>query len=383
MRKSILWIVPFLIFSIISAFQVALNFSFMAGVISITGLIFYGTMWLFVLTALVGKGKESKCFEKYLTLLLWLGIINAIFAIYQYHFDASIFGLSSHSKYGNIELLSLGKITRRAGSLIGSPQNLSLLLGITSCLIIVKKMKIIRKAILFLLVIYAGIITVSAAYFAFLITFLLSWFAYTSRNKKKIGLTVLLFCISIGSIISMQKVSNLNNRLIGGLYIADMWTENAGRSERIYKYIGFFKFDDLSTFLFGNGAGTTDRLMEVYGEKYGINLSESFVAGGESYITKLYFEIGIIGLSLFCFPYFIAILNSYSNPGRLNQFFFAFLLATFINLLFTPSFTGLTMSCIIWPFILYPLSVNKIYKPKISFGLRRNTMREKLSTQTR
>ena len=87
--------------------------------------------------------------------------------------------------------------------------------------------------------------------------------------------------------------------------------------------------------------GTAD-YMSAYGVPY---------SSVESYFLLLFVQSGLLGLFALIVLFGVAFLKSW----RLSQTSFVFLLSLFVNMVLTPSFSGMAISFIGWLFVAYSL----------------------------
>jgi hypothetical protein len=289
----------------------------------------------------------EKYFNKYLYLILSFGIVNAVLGVYQYFIDPSIFGLAFHEIYGNVELFESGRIVKRATGLVGSPQNYSLLVAVTTALVLYLKFNKNMKFLLLLIAISGGLVSGSRAYSLFviiLVLFIIVFNLLTSRKNrgkviKIIFTSFLLFPITL----LIMSANNISNETFSRLFVFfNDWPA-------LQVYLNNLRDVSWISFLVGNGLGYNERLVATF---FNILTYKSF----ESYILSLFMQGGIISLIFFVLIYTMAIRNTVRTG---EVYLFSFLFALLPNLLSTPSFNGMAMSFLIWPLIIYSLMCHR------------------------
>ena len=209
---------PLLLIGMLSLILSILNNYILVGVVGFISIYFYMVFWLASFSS-INYTKRKIFFDYYVHISIAFAAVTAIFAIYQYFFDPTLFGVKPSRIYSDIELLD-ASITRRATSFLGSPQNLGIYFGLMiGCLTLVNYKKVV-KTTLYLLFIVGGVLSGSKAFVVFMILFL---FAYNFRSKQLKGIRG-FFKIVIGffllfAILQMQSIENLKNTKLSAFYI--------------------------------------------------------------------------------------------------------------------------------------------------------------------
>lgn len=341
-ERNMQWVLPFLSVGVMALLISTLKGMAFIGSIGFAGIYLYLIFWGLCLS-LPSVTKRNELFMYYVHIQLILAAGTAVFAVYQYYVDPTLFGVNPHKLYSDVALLDSGKITRRATSFIGSPQNLGLYLGVMFGLVwlspFTKAVKLYISGLFF----WGGLLSGSSAFFAVVVFFLLGYYSRNIKNYSSLLLRLSACFVFIAIIVILQRIS------------IDEAAYNAVRFDlktHLPYLTRFIEQDTLTNYFFGRGIGISDRLVEVLSGK---NIPEVWVPGIESYLEKIYFELGIIGLFSFAALYSIAMYKAFKSTGKPGRVIFAILLGVLSNLAATPSFAGLTMSFILWPFILYPV----------------------------
>jgi hypothetical protein len=342
------------VFMIIGFISMVITFISYKPIVSIVG---YGVLFLnLMLWNIFLKNLDTKYLENFFKYLIKLNVgcalIIALSGIYQYYIDSSLFGLALHSIYGDPELMESGRFVRRATGFMGSPQNYSLYVALMTCFVPFLNTSRKRKILIFVVLLFGGIVSGSRAYVIFvlqtiIVTVFLNGFFHIKNINKFFKNTMLVIAI----IVSMIIVVNLNfenrtfNRMI--TFIND-WPA-------LQIYIWHLSTVDLLTLWFGKGIGVNERVViQLLGSKYYQTVGDYYYSY-ESYILGLFMQSGVFALVSFVSIYISSLKNVFFG----NKLYFSILLSIFINLMFTPSFSGLAMSFIIWPLILLPYYLKK------------------------
>lgn len=344
-RKEIsrvaVWLAPFVLSGFIS-FLISVDSNLLSvGMVGFIATNIYFFYWVFVMSSLTNE-ERNELFNRYVRFHHIMAVGIALLAIYQFFVDPTIFGLVTHPDYANAELLDV-TITRRATSLFGSPQNLAIYMGVACSLVFFVNYSKTIKSIQLSIFMFGGILSGSRAFVYFIIIFAVvnSFILLKSRRKRK-GLGPIIIIVLFAAFICLFQYLNRET--------ADriMVLFRTGGSFEIW--MSFVSYKNWFAFLFGNGIGVTERLVGV--------LLGKWMPETESYLIKLYYEMGLLGLSSFLLIYLKAIYNCLYERSPNGKENLAFLIAFLSNLIATPSFAGLTMSFVAWPFILIPLFVN-------------------------
>ena len=313
-------------------------------IIGFVGTFFFIIYW--ILTLMLFEKNEIADFSHFvMKSYLFFGIITAILTIYQYHIDQSLFGFNRHQHYSDLVLIERGTITQRATGLIGSPQVLGLFLYLVFALTIFWPIKK-YKSIFLALIGYAGLLSGSSIFGGSTLMFLLSrWViekGFITSKRDYFPILLLLILLPVGLVITfsfsfMQEAlfSSLNFNITGHLPF----------------YLTFLEGQNIS--IFGKGLGYSDRLIEVF-----FNFRPPIGwKSNESYILKIIYEFGILGVILFS-TFLISILfKSYKIKNELGLFYYSLSIGFILNIIFTPALTGLTASYIVWFFLIFPFFI--------------------------
>lgn len=217
-------------------------------------------------------------------ILVFVGLINATGAIFQYFLSENLFGLTSNSIYADAEILSNENVTKRAISFIASPQSLSLFLAFTMFLVPdVLKGKLARGLAITVFM-TAGVLTVSKAFFVFIFVYLMVY----NVNLKRIGY-LLATMISVYIFIIVMPEDGFLGRVIQILYFAENFEQYSAYN--IWKdSIGYI--DDFLGFISGKGIGVFSRGGQVLANY------ELLHGSTESYFIQILVETGIVGFVL-------------------------------------------------------------------------------------
>jgi len=353
-KKSILWLLPFIILGLVSLLISMLNGSFFMGTVGFLGMYLFFFFWILSFSS-VGEPDRYTLFNIYIRIQIVLAIVMTVFAIYQFFYNPTLFGIKPHELYSNVDILDV-IVTRRATSFIGSTQNLGIYLGVMCGFLMLTDFRWIAKMLLLSLFFIGGILSGTRAFFLFIVIF---FFAYYFRHLENFGslLSMLIIGLFFYSLIIIFQ--RMNVEVAHRVYVL----ADKGVVSHFDFWLPFITHDNLYHYIFGQGIGTAERLSEV--------LTDNYVPNTESYLLKLYHEIGISGLCAFLLAYGVSMYNAFKKKSRFGKAIFAILLGLITNLVATPSFAGLTMSFVIWPIILFPLSSS------LGFKLQLTTFKER------
>jgi len=256
---------------------------------------------------------------------IFLGIIS-LGAIIQYFIDAKIFGLINDSIYSDEKNLQKSVFTKRAISIIKSPQTLGFVIAI---FILYSKNKLLM------------VINYIAAILTFTKAFFLSIFLdYLLRFKiKYIGVFIFLFIFFSFLVYRFQEFDGIN-RLYYFMYEFEVGSQ-ADRLDRWKYYINMF--DSLDKFVFGNGLGIASRANGILG-------ANSLVYSSESFLIQIFTEAGLLGVLLFIVPFIFLFLSDKNQRVKIFVFFSL--------LMISPAFYGFSVSFLLYPLILIPFFLN-------------------------
>lgn len=329
----------FICIGIISMSHVMIQNHYFMGVVGFSGTYLYFIFWLFML-CFHKHYERTLLFQSYIKCLIVIGVLTSVFALYQFFVDPTLFGINPHRMYGDPEMLKTG-ITRRATSYIGSPQNLGLFMAVLFGFASLTKFKRAFTYLIQLLFVLGGLVSGSAAFAAYLFGFLSGYIISRFRSIISgiaFGLLIIMVTCSFSSQVKIDHA-------VVNVFKMDIYNH-------IPYYIPFLSYESLQNLIFGRGLGMCDRLIEVLTNKAPPTI---WMPGVESYILKIYYEMGAIGVLGLAILYGKALLNSFRVKTKTGNLLFASLLGLSTNLLGTPSFTGLTMSFLLWPVVIYAL----------------------------
>lgn len=310
----------------------------------------------------IDNSKRKFIISKYLKTLIILGTISGFLGIYQTFIDPSILGFANNDIYGNPELLATGNYTIRATAMLGSAQNYGLFVGSTFALAFFTKNKT-KYDYLSLIILLIGILVSGSrsasicVIVAILIYFLIKFKDQKTNIFKNIKIRKKTLIISITGIIitliaSITIIFNFFNiKTVKRLINFDITP-----ALEIYK-------DSLSTlevkdFILGKGLGYRDWAVNqlIGAEHYKESFNEPYKSS-ESFFMLSFLQSGIIRIIA---VFSLIVISIFKIFKRKEYDVLILLLCIFINQIFTPSFTGMAMSFIYYPVIVYPFLKNNI-----------------------
>lgn len=325
------------------------SYQIRAGIIALLAVYINLLTWLLFLRKL-DKNELERTLELIVRALIVLGCVLAITGIIQTFVDRSLFGFATNGLYSDEEAMSSGNVVPRATGLMGSAQNYGFLVGAVFAISLVVPFRkaVIKAGVIIILlcgVVVSGSRSSSICFVVAIVLFLILWI-----NKMRVSKVLLVIaCLSAVIVICcgcfIGNVDLLNDRTLSRLSNFDM-----SNTFEVYREVlnGLTPNQAIA----GNGLGSNvwtvyqflgaDGYFQTYGETY---------SSVESYILSLLIQCGISAPIVFCYFYFKSLFHAIG----FSRICFMFLVCLAVNIVFTPSFSGLAISFIGWPFILIPL----------------------------
>lgn len=346
------------IFVIIGLLSILLSILFVdsyrlrAGIIAFLAVYINLLTWLLFLRKLK-QNELERTLELIVRTLIVLGCVLAITGIIQTFVDRSLFGFATNDLYSDEEAMSSGNFVPRATGLMGSAQNYGFLVGVVFAISLVTPFRkaIIKAGVIIILlcgIAVSGSRSSSICLIVAIVFFLILWIDKIKASKA----LLVIVCLSAAIVISwgcfIGDIDFLNDRTFSRLSNFDM-------SSTFVVYREVLNGLTVNQVVVGNGLGSNvwtvyqllgvDAYLQTYGESY---------SSVESYILSLFIQCGISAPIVFCYLYFKSVFRAIG----FSRICLMFLLCLAVNIVFTPSFSGLAISFIGWPFILIPL-INK------------------------
>lgn len=310
-------------------------------------------LWYSISRVIRGQ-KLTFLFSKLIELNVYFGCVTAMLGLYQYFLDSSIMGLALHDVYGNPEFMASGQFVKRVTGLMGSPQNYSLYIAVTTSLVSYVSGSKKNKMFMYIILVLGGLVSGSRAYTVFIVIVILLNYIFdlvlNSQTRNNI-LKRMMIVFGVGGLVGwpILTLDFSNNTISRMLNVINDWP-----ALNIYKY-HLSTMGAVSIWL-GKGLGVNERIVvQLLGGKY-YELVGGYVDSYESYLLSIFMQMGLVGILAFMSVYIKSILKVYNAK---EAQYLSMLVAIFINIIVTPSFNGLAMSFIVWPLILYPMSIKK------------------------
>ena len=347
-RPQVLWLMPMAICGAIAAAWTVGTLPAVIAAAGAVGAFAYLLLWALQLgTGAFGDDEDFIAWHVRLHVIC--GFITAGLAIYQYFFNSDLWGVLPERPWTDPTIIAGGRFTKRATGLVGSPQNLGLYMGLAAACVVISRLRPWLKLAYGGVILAAGMLSGSAAFIAFVIMLAAGYFWNGRRIHAMVLRGLLVIPVLIG-IVLVQNVQDIENREFSALYMGNPL------EDRIPVYMELLDYDGPYSFVFGHGLGTANRVTEVL---LGEGRTPREWKPSESYLATTAHEMGLAGLFAFGLVYVVAMWRASKLGGPVGQIHLGLLVAMFGNLFATPSFTGLTMAAIGWPFILYPLFARK------------------------
>ncbi|WP_411991684.1 hypothetical protein [Agarivorans sp. DSG3-1] len=335
-RRSVNWIDVLFFFYIFYLTFLVLVFeltaSFGSGFTALIGFSNLACIFLFWFVYFNFYSSERNA-EKVIMLFVTVGFINAIGAAIQFYISPSLFGLISNGVYADSEVLENVNVTRRAISFIASPQSLSLYLAFSLCLSTGCKLGAWKGGVVRSVLLFAGFLTVSKAFFVFVFVFVL----FNYLTVRYIGFLILLLLAFFIGVYSFQEhlarvvqiVYFLNN--IDDYSAYRIWEDSLNYA---LSFPGLF---------IGHGIGVFSRGAQQIGGYVILHGST------ESFFLQLLVETGLLGTSIFIMLMLISAFRLYF----MNRVVFSCLIGFSAISIFTPAVYGFSTGlgfyfCIVW-----------------------------------
>lgn len=274
--------------------------------------------------------------------------VNGILAIYQYFIDASIGGLVSNRIYGSESSFLKEGVTRRVTALIGSTQNFAVAMG--CALILAYELYKKKKCPIWMLgaILIGGCFSGGRTFGIFLIFFCVIVLKDYIRNPFIVGgCFALVGGIAIGSSMGTIKFEALTR-----LFSFHRWAA-------LQVFTVAIKEMSWTEMMFGKGLGLADWV----GTQGEIAFDYSSV---ESFMLALVYQGGLILLGIF----FVILLSAILKVKVIHWEEWCLLAGIVVNMAFTPSFAGFSISYLVWPIILnFYMQDEKGFE--CDFGIRR------------
>lgn len=285
---------------------------------------------------------KTHIYQLITTSIIVLGVLNSLSAVYSYFVDPTLFGILDYSVYSNESILRKANVARRAASLVGGPQVLSVFSFVAFSVTIGKA--ILKKSFLLyglsLLMIFAGILSGSKS-FVLMMLILGIWYGFQNKN--------LVVLVGIPMVVGMVLTLTITQEEFSRLtYVFELLLNPS--SSVTYGVWASFLVEPASwaQFLFGNGLGVLSSTAQN-------ELSYSILGGSsESYLIQLYYECGILALISFLVLCYRSIRWPNKDiPPNLDQ---GMLLGLILNSVAVPALYGISFSVIFYFFLLFNLS---------------------------
>ena len=265
-------------------------------------------------------------FNRIRNLLYSFIFLISLAGIVQYFIDPKIFGLINYSIFSDEKNLKKIVFSKRAISIIKSPQTLGFVLSIYILYSKKKKLMLINYI--------TGVLTFTKSFF---LSIFLDYFL--RFRIKYIGLILALTSLFLWVIYRFQEISGIS-RLYNFIFYFK-FNSQVDRIDRWNYYLNML--DSPSKLAFGNGLGIASRAN-------GLILSNPLNYSSESFLIQIFTEAGLLGLLLFVLPFILLLLKDKKQRSKI--------IVLFTLMLLSPAFYGFSVSFLIYPLILIPFFLN-------------------------
>lgn len=253
----------------------------------------------------------------FLRLNVPFAVVISILALYQFYIDPTLFGIV-RTVYAEAD----SGVTKRAVSVFGTPQVLGIYLALMTGYLLTLPLNLRRASVLALIgaaMLMTGSKSVSVF---FLVYFLVA--AWKLGPAKTILAGAILGAAAFFAAAKFALVA----RVFGPV---GMLLQRRGDA-RVYIWERYLDIKGIGDLLIGHGVGSAERVAH---DRFGFGMDSA-----ESYVLKVFFEVGMIGLVLFVCVYATAIRVALRRDRVV-----ALLLSGFAtNLLVVHTFAGLFIS---------------------------------------
>ena len=337
------WLLPLILCGGIAAVWTSATLSTVIAAAGIVGAFAYLLLWATQL-ATGGFGDDARFVAWHVRMHVVCGFLTAALSVYQYFFNPDLWGVLPPRPFTDAAMIGAG-FTKRATGLIGSPQNLGIYMGLAGACVLLSQLRPWLKMAYGVLILVAGLLSGSAAFIAFLLLMPVGYFWSARRVHVTVLRAFLVVPLLLGVIVA-QKADDIQDNIFSAFYMGDPL------ADRLPLFLDLVDYDSPYTLVFGHGLGTANRVTEVL---IGEGRTPREWRPSESYVGTVAHEMGLAGLAALAILFAVAIYRASRLDGRVGRVHLGILLGMLGNWFATPSFTGLTMAAIAWPFILYPL----------------------------
>lgn len=315
---------------------------------------FIVTYLYFFLWYLFFQHHEKRFLDDYMNLFFFsivlFGAISGVLGMYQIFVDTSIGGYAMNEIYGDVDKMSSGIHQSRATGLFGSAQNYGCFMGLAFCIAIFYRFKNKLLWYICLAVILLGIVVSNSrsASSCALIGLTLGVFFY-NRGRHITNLKFIRYILILGAVafITYQVIMDFDLGKYGRLL-------NFNNQLARDVYAKTYKSTDITEFIIGHGFGYRNYTVnQLLGETMYHNSFNETYTSCESFFMTIWVQGGLILL----IPVLILMIKIATNSYRHNTL--PIILCIIVNMLFTPSLTGLSISFICWPILLKELNDEK------------------------
>ncbi|MCI9624164.1 MAG: hypothetical protein HFI23_12650 [Lachnospiraceae bacterium] len=338
------------ILSLITTFFSLEHYGVLAGSIGFAAANMNLILWLLFYESLETERIQIFIYQ-YIKVIIIFAIISAILGIYQTFIDPSLKGFATNEIYSNAELLSTGQYVRRATALFGSAQNYGVFEGIAFCMLFYTENKKTIFWFMGLAILGMGVLVSGSRSASVCVVITLFFSVIYVLKKSKIQKRQILFLafllIPFSFCIIKAAPHILNARTLGRL--TDFSIAPAAAEAYKKAVVG----SGIKEFFLGRGFGfsswTTHQFLgeRIYKAAYG-----TAYYSVESFFMHTLAQGGSLGMFASLFFMLSTMWIAWKSN---NRCIFLVNFCLFVNQIFTPSFTGLAISFIFWPLVLYPL----------------------------
>lgn len=294
--------------------------------------------------------------NNYINNIILIAVIVAVFGIYQYFFDASLFGLMSKFRTYYTEDVKKIMDVYRSSSFMSSIQVYSLYMGISLSLLLEKYKTIKMKNIYFCILLLGGIVSGSKVFvLPILIFVIIKCMALILKNRYKMS-NILLGILYLLLIFVLFKFMYIfAPKVVNRIFLPFIDNNEFNRQElnRLGIMSTIFKQDAYSI-IAGNGYGSSFKEVNNI-----LNIGIRRITT-ESMYGSIWYECGV----LMCFSYVMLFVYAIIGACKDEEGVPITLLSLSICCIFSPAFWSLSLMSV-WGIVIYYLYCYKLIKIQI------------------
>lgn len=291
-----------------------------------------------------------------------LAVFSGLLGIYQVFVDTSIGGYVVNEIYGDVDKMASGTFQSRATGLFGSAQNYGCFMGLAFCIGYFYRFKNGLLWLLCLIIVFLGVVVSNSrsASSCVVIGMTLGVYFYNKQKSKSVYRLIPYFLLLLALIVVAAQFV-MDNDL--DKYSRLLQFNNKPAREI---YADTYAHTDFAEYIVGHGLGyrsyTVNQLLgdKTYYESFG-----EYYQSCESFFMTIWTQGGLVLFIPFLYFVINIIISSYKDYSC------PIILCVIINMMFTPSLTGLPISFTCWPILLYELHKKAVKRKEYRIPIKK------------